>query len=260
MNEDEHEGQLRAVIDQALKDNRGRKRSAKARSKVITEPILKPEAGKESELQNSKAFEDLSNDVIIGMAEACENQGAYTKARDLYFFAGERGSWKAVLQAGELAESGFLGAKDFESAFECYLLAAKAAYVPAMEIVALNYFLGIGVEKSELKSAAFIYAAHEIDPHTVRDTFNKLMKEIDPEKFKLGETYSYYMLATDDAAKDEAKRINRKVERLLETVNKTGPQKRARENDNNQSLDPVWIFPILFIGFPLLMWLIRGAQ
>jgi TPR repeat protein len=245
---------------QAHKEKKAQKQLAEKQMSIDTE-IQQPINDIIGGLKNKKLYDGLSNEVIIGMAEACENNGAFVDARDLYFFAGERGSLEAIFKAGELAESGNLGVKDFVSASDCYLLAAKSGHVPAMEIVAHNYFLGVGVEKDEMRSAAYICAAHALEPNVVWESFYKLKKLINKDTFDLGKTLSYSIFATDD----QAIRIERKVEalrrvkesesvraaekqlRAVEVAKKSNANKYDAANSNDES------YPLGFVLFMVVV-------
>ena len=260
---------------QARKEKKAQTQLAKKKMAIDVE-IKPPTNDKDSGLKNKERYDRMSNDLIIRLAEACENNGKFVEARDLYSFAGERGSSEAIFKSGELAESGNLGTKDFMQAFDFFLSAAESGYVPAMEIVALNYFLGVGVEKDEMRAAAFIFSAHLLEPDLVKATFYKLSRQISSDTFDLGKAFSYSIFATSDQAikieaKVEAIRIKQKVdaigakekaERLLQASRKPRIQDY---NDNvskrnEEGWDPVWIFPLLFIVFPLIMWLIRESR
>ena len=184
--------------EQALQKKKALKEK-KAQTKHVNKHIsigveAKPQSKNIDGVFLKEHFKGLSNDELVEMAKECESKGAFIDARNLYSFAGERLSLEGLFQAGELEKSGNLGTKDFVSAFVFSLSAAKLGYVPAMEAVALSYFSGVGVEKNEMKSAAFIFAAHRLEPNTVKETFNNLYGRIDSKTFKAGKAHANYTL------------------------------------------------------------------
>ena len=184
--------------EQALQKKKALKEK-KAQTKHVNKDIsigveAKPQSKNIDGVFLKEHFKGLSNDELVEMAKECESKGAFIDARNLYSFAGERLSLEGLFQAGELEKSGNLGTKDFVSAFVFSLSAAKLGYVPAMEAVALSYFSGVGVEKNEMKSAAFIFAAHRLEPNTVKETFNNLYGRIDAKTFKAGKAHANFTL------------------------------------------------------------------
>ena len=270
------------VVEGVFTEKQGQKSAIKKKIAAKVQPAMFADSSKNDGLKHKKIYEGLSNEVVVGLGESLEGRGEFVEARGLYLLAEERGSLEALLKLAELAESENLGPKDFVSSFNYSISAARSGHVPAMEVVAHNYFLGLGIEKDEIRSAAFICAAHALEPDLVSASFYQLKKRISKDAFDLGKTLSYSIFANDDQTisierKVEGMRIKKKadaikladateVEEKAKILLKANREARLQEYKDNvakrnkEGWDPVWIFPLLFVVFPLIMWFLREAR
>jgi len=273
--------ELKLQKKQSRKEKKAQTQLAKKQRSIDAE-IKQPIPEKDGGLRNKKSYEKLADRHLLALGEALERRSEFAEARELYLLAAERGSLEALFNLAELAESENLGEKDFVLSFNYTMSAAKSGYVPAMEVVAHNYFFGVGIEKDEIKSAAFIIAAHALEPDLVLGSFYQLKRLINKDTFDLGRTLSYSIFATDDQAislerKVEDIRLKKKADaikaadvtslkenakKVLKVSRETHPQKYNDNaaKKNKEGWDPVWFFPLFFVVMPLIIWFLREAR